>query len=64
MNPVRAGMVDQIAEYRWSSYHHNAQGIKDKLITEHSLYRDMGSNVTTRADKQGSGVRSPIAHDC
>ncbi len=34
MNRVRAGMVDQIAEYRWSSYHHNALGIKDKLITE------------------------------
>jgi putative transposase len=26
MNPVRAGMVEHPAEYRWSSYRANAQG--------------------------------------
>jgi len=39
LNPVRAGMVMSPADYRWSSYHHNALGKKDTLITPHALYR-------------------------
>ena len=36
LNPVRAGMVADPAEYRWSSYHFNALGKADKLITPHA----------------------------
>ncbi len=32
-NPVRADMVETPEYYRWSSYHHNALGKDDKLIT-------------------------------
>lgn len=35
LNPVRAGMVEDPSEYRWSSYHHNAHGISDSLIQPH-----------------------------
>ena len=40
-NPIRAGMVQSIEEYRWSSYHYNALGITDKLITPHLLYNSL-----------------------
>ena len=32
LNPVRAGMVEHPAEYRWSSYRANAQGDIDPMI--------------------------------
>jgi putative transposase len=38
LNPVRANMVSHPAEYRWSSYHGNALGKADTLITQHALY--------------------------
>jgi len=49
LNPVRAkGMVDHPSEYPWSSYRHNALGVTDKLITEHSLYKQLGVTVKNR----------------
>jgi putative transposase len=38
LNPVRAGMVNHPRDYPWSSYHANAAGKKDDLITPHPLY--------------------------
>jgi putative transposase len=38
MNPVRAGMVDHPAKYRWSSYAANALGVDNAILTEHSEY--------------------------
>ena len=48
MNPVVAGMVDDAADYRWSSYSHNAIGQIDPLITEHELYKNLGENTVER----------------
>ena len=41
MNPIKASMVESIADYPWSSYHHNALGKTDKLITEHKQYQNL-----------------------
>ena len=38
LNPVRAGMVDDPARYRWSSYCHNGLGQRDERLTPHALY--------------------------
>lgn len=38
LNPVRAGLVKHPGEYKWSSYHANAQGSKDSIIESHPLY--------------------------
>lgn len=39
LNPVRAtGIVDHPSEYPWSSYHFNALGDSDSLITQHDEY--------------------------
>ncbi len=48
MNPVKANLVAHAAEYKWSSYRHNALGQNDKLISEHALYSDLGSDVDQR----------------
>jgi len=48
MNPVKANMVEYAADYLWSSYHCNALGESDKLITEHKLYTCLGSNSEER----------------
>ena len=38
LNPVRAGIVDQPADYSYSSYARNALGKTDEMVTEHELY--------------------------
>ena len=46
LNPVRAGMVEHPAEYPWSSYHFNALGVENSLLTKHGLYSALGEGVT------------------
>lgn len=48
LNPVRAGMVDQPQNYRWSSYHNNALGKTITLIKPHQEYLRLGSSETER----------------
>lgn len=48
LNPVRAGMVEHPAEYRWSSYRVNAQGEDDGLISPHPLYLALGADAADR----------------
>ncbi len=47
MNPVRAGMVEHPAQYRWSSYAANAQGVDNAIIQPHQLY--VGLDTTPEA---------------
>ena len=49
LNPVRAGMVEHPAEYRWSSYRSNAQGEPDSQLKPHSLYLALGKDAASRA---------------
>lgn len=48
MNPVRAGMVEHPAQYRWSSYTANAQGIDNAIILPHELYLSLGKSPEAR----------------
>jgi putative transposase len=48
MNPVRASMVDEPANYSWSSYQCNALGKKSDLLTPHSIYTRLGINEKER----------------
>lgn len=43
LNPIRARMVNHPGEYKWSSYHVNAQGSIDSLVDAHPLYKELGS---------------------
>ena len=50
LNPVRADMVEHPAEYRWSSYAHNAHGELSTLITPHSDYKALGVENVSRQE--------------
>ncbi len=49
MNPVRAGMVEHPAEYRWSSYGANAHGLPSAIIEANPLYTQLGETADLRA---------------
>jgi putative transposase len=59
MNPVRAGMVLNPGEYRWSSYGVNAYGRVAAVLKPHELYLALG---TTR-DKRLFAYRE-LFHSC
>jgi putative transposase len=42
LNPVRAGMVQLPAQYRWSSYRANAEGRLNALLQPHEVYLRLG----------------------
>jgi len=42
LNPVRAGMVGYPADYPWSSYRFNGQGLASTFLIRHPLYRALG----------------------
>ena len=48
LNPVRAGMVIDPADYPWSSYHYNALGQPNDLVVPHSEYLRLGESNEAR----------------
>ena len=48
LNPVRAHMTSDPADYKWSSYRANGLGIASKLRTPHALYLGLGSTKSER----------------
>lgn len=60
MNPVRASMVNQPGNYRWSSFHYNALAKSDPLIQPHSLYLALGHSAVERAQNYQELFQSHI----
>jgi putative transposase len=50
LNPVRAEMVSDPADYRWSSYRRNAGGGADAVVTEHAEYTALGGSLAARCE--------------
>jgi putative transposase len=48
LNPVRASLVEEPGDYRWSSYRHNAHGAPDGLVTAHPVFVAMGADESSR----------------
>lgn len=48
LNPVRAGMVNDPGEYRWSSYRHNGLGQSETWLMEHAIYHSLGPDAEMR----------------
>jgi putative transposase len=61
LNPVRAGMVGDPAEYRWSSHQHYVGRRSDKLITPHPLYWELGNTPFARDQAYAELVRAGIS---
>ena len=53
LNPVRAGIVRKPEDYSYSSYHANALGKEDKLITPHPVFHDL---IAVNKMVNGSGA--------
>lgn len=43
-NPVKAGMVEHVADYEWSSYAQHAGLTEDKWIDDDAMYLSLGSD--------------------
>jgi putative transposase len=50
LNPVRAGMVEDPADYRWSSYQVHAMGVPAALHTPHELYLRLAPTTLPRQE--------------
>jgi putative transposase len=48
LNPVRAGLVSNPGEYRWSSYQAHALGVKSRLWSPHQGYLELGGTRERR----------------
>jgi putative transposase len=61
LNPVRAGLVGDPGDYRWSSYLHYVGRKADKLVTPHPLYWELGNTPFAREHAYAELVRTGIA---
>lgn len=59
LNPVRADIVLAPGHYPYSSYHHNANGKTDTLLTTHPVYRSLANTRQGRL----AAYRSLFADD-
>ena len=60
LNPVRAKIVEDPREYKWSSYNAYAYGKKDFIIDEHPIYRGLSKEKTERRKKYREFVKGMI----
>ena len=61
LNPVRAGLANQAADYPWSSYRHYTGQRVDKLITPHALVWELGNTPFAREAAYAAWVQSGIS---
>jgi len=63
LNPVRAGMVPDVADYRWSSYACNGQGQPDPLLRPHPVYEQIAPEEEGRRARYRDLVAQGITDD-
>jgi putative transposase len=60
LNPVRAGLCGHPAEYPWSSFPFNAQGVRGGLVSPHDEFRRLGANDAERTLAYASLLESAL----
>jgi putative transposase len=63
LNPVRAGMVADPAEYLWSSHRHYIGRAQDRVITPHPLFWSLGNTPFAREQAYSNLVGAGVARD-
>ena len=63
LNPVRACMVASPEDYRWSSFHHNANGQDDPLVMHHPDYQALATNTEHRQNAYRELFKHVISQD-
>lgn len=61
LNPVRAGLVADPAEYPWSSHAHYVGRRTDRLVTPHPLYWELGNTPFARDEAYSALVRAGVS---
>ena len=61
LNPVRAGLVREAADYPWSSHAHYAGQRADRLVTPHALFWTLGNTPFSREAAYAALVAQGIA---
>lgn len=60
LNPVRARIVEDPKEYRWSSYNAYAYGRADRITDGHSVYKELSENEYERRKRYRDYVKGMI----
>ena len=63
LNPVRAGMVANPADYRWSSVHMHLGESRDPWLVPHPLFLALGADARSRGNVWRQWLREGIAAD-
>ena len=63
LNPVRAGMVADPAQYPWSSHRHYAGVANDRLVTPHPLFWSLGNTPFARELAYGELITAGISRE-
>jgi putative transposase len=61
LNPVRARLVADPLQYRWSSHRHYALGVRDPLITRYAIFDRLAEHESERRRSFLTLFREPIA---
>jgi putative transposase len=59
-NPVRAAMVRQPGDYRWSSYRRHALGAGDDWLMDHACYFALGRDTVSRQEAYQALFKEPL----
>lgn len=62
LNPVRAGVVADPREYRWSSVHHNVGGRADPRLRPHATYLQLGTTDEARRAAYRQLIEGGLTH--
>ncbi len=60
LNPVRAKIVGDPRDYKWSSYNAYAYGKKDMFVEKHPIYNNLSANETERRKKYREYIRGML----
>jgi putative transposase len=61
LNPVRAAMVAQPADFKWSSHRHCIGQVNDKLVTPHALFWGLGNTPFAREAAYNAQIQSGLS---
>ena len=60
LNSVRAKIVEDPKDYKWSSYNAYAYGKRDALIDEHPIYKELSKSEADRRKKYREFIRGML----
>jgi putative transposase len=62
-NPIRAGMIADLRDYRWSSYGQHGMGLVDTLLDGFPEWEQLGSSPAERRQRWRAKLRSKQKQD-